>query len=71
MALLRAAINHGLTDRLLSLVKGKNYGTQCVVCIPDKSGSAPLTFGSGSCFLRQWLTTLVCMDKKSKKGHTI
>jgi hypothetical protein len=31
VALLRAAINHGPTDSLLSLVKGKDYGTQCVV----------------------------------------
>ncbi len=29
VALLRAAINHGLTDSLLSLVKGKNCGSQC------------------------------------------
>jgi hypothetical protein len=59
VALLRAAINHGLTDSLLSLVKGKNYGTRCVVWIPDKSGSVPLTYGFGSgsspsCIWRPW-----------------
>ncbi len=63
---LRSSVLPSTTDwqtACSALSKARDYGTQCVLWIPDKSGSVPLTYGSGtgSWFFGLWLTR--CQQK--------